>query len=318
MPSSGFSKPGVLVSAQPGERRAAIEVAQQLDRQGFDHILCPYDWAVPEGDWVDSIAEVYDSLSLCTAILQATNAITVGSGISITYMRHPADLAGAASFNHEISGGRFRLGLGTGHEAILAPFGIAWQKPLGHMRGYVEQLRAAGRGQPLPPIWVAALRRKMTRLAGEIAEGTLGANLPLSYAPSLQQELPEAKRAAFTFANIAPIWINEDRDEGLAFVRRFLALHMALPNYTGFFTEAGYGEEVQRAQAALAAGDQSAVEAAISERMAEDVGIFGSRTQMRDKIAAWQAAGVTLTVSTLWASEYQPDAVARVAALLQD
>jgi alkanesulfonate monooxygenase SsuD/methylene tetrahydromethanopterin reductase-like flavin-dependent oxidoreductase (luciferase family) len=311
-----MTKPGILVAAQPGERRAAIEVAQVLDQQGFDHILCPYDWAVPEGDWVDSIAEVYDSVSLCTAILQATDQITVGTGISITYMRHPADLAGAASFNHEISGGRFRLGLGTGHEAILAPFGISWERPLGHMRTYVEGIRAAGRGQPLPPIWIAALRRKMTQLAGEIAEGTLGANVPLSHVPSLQQEIPAAKRDSFTFANIAPIWIDEDRAAGLAFVRRFLALHMSLPNYTGFFTEAGYGEEVQRAQAALTVGDQPAVEAAISERMAEDIGIFGSRTQMRDKIEAWQASGVTLTVSTLWASEHQPDAVARVAALL--
>ena len=311
-----MAKPGIMVAAQPGERRAAIELAQQLDRQGFDHILCPYDWAVPKGDWVGAISEVYDALSLCSAILQATNEITVGSGISITYMRHPADLAGAASFNHEVSGGRFRLGLGTGHAAILKPFGITWEKPLGHIRDYVQQLRAASRGQPLPPIWIAALRRQMTRLAGEIAEGALGANVPLSHVAALQQEIPDAKRAQCTFANIAPIWINEDRDEGLAFVRRFLALHMPLPNYTAFFTEAGYGEEVQRAQAALADGDHAAVEAAISERMAEDIGIFGSRSQMHDKIEAWQAAGVTLTVSTLWASEHQPAAVARVAALL--
>ena len=151
---------------------------------------------------------------------------------------------------------------------------------MGHVRDYVQQLRAAARGQPLPPIWIAALRRKMTRLAGEIAEGALGANIPLSHVAALRQEIPEAKRAQCTFANIAPIWINEDREEGLAFVRRFLALHMPLPNYTAFFTEAGYGEEVQRAQAALAAADHAAVEAAISERMAEDVGIFGSRSQI--------------------------------------
>ena len=81
-----MAKPGIMVAAQPGERRAAIELAQQLDRQGFDHILCPYDWAVPKGDWVGAISEVYDALSLCSAILQATNEITVGSGISITYM----------------------------------------------------------------------------------------------------------------------------------------------------------------------------------------------------------------------------------------
>ena len=312
-----MAKPGVLVSAEPGDRKAAVEVAQELERLGFPRVLCPYDYAVPEGDWISGISEIYDSMSLCTAILQATTDLEVGTAITLTYTRHPADLAAAASFNHEISGGRFILGLGTSHDDILRRFGIEPEKPLSHMRRYIEQLRAAAPNQPLPPIHIAALRRRMTRLAAEIADGAINANLPLSYVPELLEVIPESKGDTFVFANAAPIWIDEDRHEGLAFLRRFIGAHMNLPNYTALFTDAGYGDEVKRAVAAVKDGNQVGVEAAISDRMAADIGIVGTRSQMREKIEAWQDAGVTLTVSTLYASKHQPEATRQVAELLR-
>ena len=309
-------KPGLLVSAEPGERKAAVEVAQELERMGFPRVLCPYDYAVPEGDWISGISEIYDSMSLATAILQVTNEIEVGTAITLTYTRHPADLAGAASFNHEISDGRFILGLGTSHDGILERFGIEPEKPVTHMRRYIERLHEASPDQPMPPIHIAALRQRMTKLATEVADGAINGNLPLSYVPELLKVIPDSVRDTFVFANAAPMYINEDYDEGLAFLRRFIGLHMNLPNYTGFFTDAGYGEEVEQAQVAVKAGDQRAVEAAVSERMAADIGIFGTRSQINEKVEAWQDAGVTLTVSTLYTSKDQPKATMQAASLL--
>ena len=49
--------------------------------------------------------------------------------------------------------------------------------------------------------------------------------------------------------------------------------------------------------------------------MAEDIGIFGTPSQVREKVDAWEAAGVTLTVSTLLTIKNQPEAVRRVAAM---
>ena len=151
-------KPGFLITAPPGQRKAVVDVAQELEHRGFSHIFCPHDTtpAVLHG-----VAAPYDSLSLCTAMIQATNRIKVGSGVAITYTRHPAEMAAAAAFNHEISGGRFYLGLGPSHDIILKHFNIESEKPLGHMRSYVAQVRAAAAGQPMPPIILGALRRKM-------------------------------------------------------------------------------------------------------------------------------------------------------------
>ena len=308
-------KPGFIVAAEPGARKAAIEVACELERRGFPHVLCPYDYGLPEGEWVANIAELYDALSLSTAIVQATNEIRVGTGISVTYLRHPADVAGAASFNHEISDGRFVLGLGTGVDEILRRFDIQLERPLAHMRRYLERLHAAAPHQPLPPIHIAAVRRRMIHLAAEIADGALGANWALSDMPTLVKEIPAEKRQRFVLGNVAPIWITDERAEGLAFVRRFLGLHMGLASFRAYFAEAGYEDEARRALAAIEAGDRAGVEAAISERMAEDIGIFGTPSQVREKVEAWEAAGVTLTVSTLLTIKNQPEAVRRVAAM---
>ena len=310
-----MQKPGVLFGAEPGHRKAAIAAACELERQGFPHLFCPYDYGLPEGDWISNIAEVYDALSLSSAILQATHEMRVGTGISVTYMRHPADVAAAASFNHEVSDGRFLLGLGPGANEFLERFDIQPERPLPHMRRYVERVRAAASRQPLPPILVAAVRPQMIRLAFEIADGPLGANWALSHMSALLNEVPAELRQGSEIHNIAPIWISDDRAEGLAFMRRFLGLHMQLANFRAYFAAAGFVDEVQRVEAALATGDTTAVEAAISERMADDIGIFGTRSQIHDKVDAWQDAGVTLTVSTLLTIKNQPEAVLRVADL---
>lgn len=310
-----MSKPGIILAAEPGHRRAAIIAARELERRGFPHLLCPYDYGLPEGEWISNITEAYDALSLSTAILQATHAIHVGTGITVTYMRHPADVAAAASFNHEISNGRFTLGLGSGVDEFLLRFGVQPERPLAHMRSYVERLRASASRQPLPPILIAAVRPRMIRLACEIADGPLGANWALSSMPAILEAIPAERRGHVTVGNVAPAWITDDRGEGLAFMRRFLGLHMRLANFRSYFAEAGYESEAARALAAIEAGDDAGVEAAISERMADDIGIFGTRSQIRDKVEAWQAQGVTLTISTLLTIKNQPEAVLRASEL---
>ena len=157
----------------------------------------------------------------------------------------------------------------------------------------------------------------MTQLAIEVADGAINANVPLSYVPELTKLIPESKRGSFVFANAVPTYINEDREEGLAFLRRFIGAHMNLPNYTAFFTDAGYGNEVEQAQVAVKAEDQAGIEAAISDRMGRRHRyMWDSVCRCWNKIEAWQEAGVTLTVSTLYTSKDQPKATRQLAALL--
>lgn len=305
-----MEKPGFILSAPPGQRKAIIEAAQELERRGFPHVLCPHEYARPH-----EAQAPYDCLSLCTALAQATQTIRIVSGVAVTYTRPPADMAAAASFNYEISDGRFMLGLGSGYKTVLERFGIKTEPPIPHMRRYVEDLRAAATEQPLPPILLAALRRRMAALAGEIGDGLIGGNWALSRVPVTLASIPAPQRNRLIIANVAPVYLCDDRAEGLAFMRRLCAAFVRIPTYAAYFSEAGYQEEVERAQSAFATGTSEAADA-ISERMADDIGIFGPPNDIRDRVEAWRAAGVNwLTLSTLYPIRDRAAAVIRVATI---
>ena len=272
-----MDKPGFALVALPGKRRAIIETAQELDRRGFANIYCP---------------SYADGLSLCLAIAMSTERIEIASGIAVIYTRHASEMAATAGFVNEMAGGRFKLGLGVAHEPGLRKMGIRPGGPVSDMRAYVEQLKAAGQDPSFPPVLLATLRRKMTALAGEVADGALWANAALSHMPASLAAIPAERREAFIVGNLAPCSVSDDRGAALAAIQRALRLYMTLPNYQNYFSEAGYGEEVERARAALAADDKQALADSVSERMAEDIGLLGTASQVREKVEAWHAAGV--------------------------
>ena len=54
-------------------------------------------------------------------------------------------------------GGRFRLGVGASHEPVMGMYGIEFDRPIGHLREYLDIVHAlladgkvAARGRPLP------------------------------------------------------------------------------------------------------------------------------------------------------------------------
>jgi len=167
-------KPAVSLVAVPGRRKATVELARELERRGYAGIYCP---------------SFGDGLSLCLAIALETNEIRLGTSIAHIYTRHVSEFAQAASWLHEVSGGRFVLGVGVSHAPVHGWLGVKVGKPLGEMRRFVEQLRAQRAGD-LPPVVLATLRRRMVQLAGEIAEGAVWANGARSHMETSLANLP--------------------------------------------------------------------------------------------------------------------------------
>ena len=93
-------KPAVSLAAVPGRRQATIDMARRLEQEGFTGLYCP---------------SFGDGLGLCEAIALSTREIPFGSSIANMYARHPYDFAQTAAFLHEVSGGRFRFGVGVSH-----------------------------------------------------------------------------------------------------------------------------------------------------------------------------------------------------------
>jgi len=140
---------------------------------------------------------------------------------------------------------------------------------------------------------VAALRKRMSALAGVIGDGVMWANAALSHLPFSLSRIPPARRTSLILSNSAPACVSDDRGAALAAVRRYLVFCLKLPNYQNYFVEAGYEEEVAAARSAIERGDDWAVMAAIPEGMASDVALFGSRAEVLERAEAWEEAGIT-------------------------
>ena len=275
--------PAVSLVAVPGRRRATLEIARDIERRGFAAIFAP---------------SLHANMSLCEALCHITDRIVFASSIAPIYARTVGDFAQSAAFMHEVSGGRFRLGIGVSHAPTHARMGVTPGKPLLDVASFVAKLRAHSGSGPLPPIILATLRQRMIALAGEIGDGMVFANGARSHMPASLAVLPQAKRSDpnFLIANMIPTCISDDIEAAKAVNRKTLTSYALLANYRNYWTEAGYVEEM------------GAIDRAISERRLEDVPkyltdawladctLFGPAHRVREGLEGWRAAGIAMPI----------------------
>jgi alkanesulfonate monooxygenase SsuD/methylene tetrahydromethanopterin reductase-like flavin-dependent oxidoreductase (luciferase family) len=273
------SLPALCLIAVPGRRLRTIELAQEVERRGFPGIFSP---------------SPFGNMSLCEALSWNTRTITFGTAIAPIYQRTIGDFAQSAAFMHEVSGGRFRLGIGVAHGPSHVRMGVTPGKPLADTRSFIQRLREQEGLGPLPPIIIAALRQRMVALAGEIAEGVVFANASLSHMGRSLAALPEAKRndPAFFIGNMIPTCVSDDVDAAKAVNRRTLTNYGFLPNYRNYWKEAGYVEEMAAIEKAIAEGRRDDVPNLFTDKWLADNTLFGSAAKVREGVEAWQAAGV--------------------------
>jgi alkanesulfonate monooxygenase SsuD/methylene tetrahydromethanopterin reductase-like flavin-dependent oxidoreductase (luciferase family) len=271
--------PALSLAAAPGRRRATIELAQEIERRGFSGIYC---------------ASFGDGIGLCLSLAHETKTIRFGTAIAIIYARHPIEMGQSAAYIHEVSGGRFVLGLGVSHGPTYARLGVQAGKPLSDMRSYVERMRA---GVPqfgeLPPVVLATLRQKMVDLAVEIGDGAVWANASRSHMDASLSHVPAAKLAGdFFVGDMIPTCVDDDREAAAAVMKKQLTGYLMLPNYRNYWKEAGYVEEMEAIERALAAGERDRLPGLMTDRWLSDCTLFGTVADVRNGLEAWYAAGM--------------------------
>ena len=271
--------PALSLAAVPGRRKATIELATEIEKRGFSGIYAP---------------SLGDSLALCEALAFATNEITFGTSIMPIYFRQVVDYASTVSFIHEVSGGRFRFGIGVSHEPALKSRGLHGGKPLTDTRSFVEQLREVPRAGELPPIILATLRRKMIELSEEIADGMVFANGARSHMAESLSGLSSGVKEDddFFIGDMIPTCINDDIEAAKAVNRKTLTSYAMLPNYRNYWKEAGYVEEMEGIEKAIEDGDKDKIAHFLTDKWLADTTLFGTATQVRDGVEAWFDAGV--------------------------
>ena len=142
---------------------------------------------------------VQDTLTAFAAAAVHTRDIRLGTAIIPTYSRHPLTMVAQALALDDLAPGRLRLGIGSSHRPIIeGTYGIKMVKPLEYLREYVQVVRAAlWKGKvdhkgtfftvnaTLPriaqiPLLTSALRENAFKQAGEMADGALCWNCPVS------------------------------------------------------------------------------------------------------------------------------------------
>ena len=94
------------VIALGNDFQEAVSHVQLVDELGY------------ESAWItDGIGR--DAFVVLTAFASATAQITLGTSIVTFYPRHPTVMARQALSLDEVSGGRFVLGIGTGHRSSM-------------------------------------------------------------------------------------------------------------------------------------------------------------------------------------------------------
>jgi alkanesulfonate monooxygenase SsuD/methylene tetrahydromethanopterin reductase-like flavin-dependent oxidoreductase (luciferase family) len=275
--------PALSLVAVPGRRQTTLELAREVERRGFAGIYVP---------------SIFGNMAQCTALAQATERLRFATAIAPIYARTVEDFAHGAAYIHEISGGRFAFGIGVAHAPSHIRMGVTPGKPLGDIRAFVAKLRSYEGIGALPPIILAALRKRMVALAGEIAEGLIFANASRSHMRESLSALPAAKRADrdFLVANMIPTCISDDIEAAKAVNRRTLTRYTTLPNYRNYWKEAGYVEEMSAIENAVGEGRQADIPSLMSDRWLADATLFGSASQVREGIEAWREAGVSTPV----------------------
>jgi F420-dependent oxidoreductase-like protein len=244
-----------------------------------------------------------DALTALAVVGAEAPGIELGTAIVPTYPRHPIALAIQALTAQAATGGRLVLGIGPSHRiAVEGAWGLSYAKPLAHTREYVAVLRDLLQGKAVSfageqlvargqlaidaepcPVLLAALGPRMLDLAGTAADGTVtwmaGARTLRDHiVPAVVAAAEKAGRGRPRVVAGLPICVTDDVAGARAHAAEKLGVYGTLPAYRAMLEREG----VTGPEGVLLAGDEA---------------------EVRDAVAALEAAGVTdLRASVLCAN----------------
>jgi probable F420-dependent oxidoreductase len=282
--------------------------------------------------------ELFRSSVTQAAYLAAkTERIDVATGIAWAFTRSPFILAVTALDADEMSGGRFRLGLGAGVKRLNETWHNAdYGRPAPHLREAIEATRlimqGASKGEPIRyegdyydidikgwirphpaaresvPIYTAAVQAGMARMAGDVADGLVGHPIQsLRWIEEVVIDGFEAglsrsgrERRDFDYLPTVCCAIDDDQERANDLARRTIAFYATVRTYMPLFEMHGFGEQAAGAGDAFRKGDLAGVPAAISDEMVETYCAAGPLDKVRARVEATaeRADGLFLTPPT--------------------
>ncbi len=278
-----------------------VEQARHAEADGFESYWAPQIFG-------------HDALTALAVVAREVPRIELGTSVVPTFPRHPMVLAQQALTVNAVSGGRLSLGIGLSHQVVIeSMMGLSFDKPVLHLREYLEVLGPLSRGEPAAldgklyqvhagltvpgatpfAILVAALGSQLLKVAGTLADGTItwctGPQTLASHViPTITAAADEAGRPSPRIAAALPVCVTADVEQARTRAAKVFAVYGQLPSYRAMLDREG------------AAGPA-------------DVAIVGSADEVAARIAELADLGVTDFAAVEFASDPDEAAATREA-----
>ena len=236
----------------------------------------------------------HDALTALAVIGREVPRIELGTSVVPTYPRHPMMMAQQALTVNAAAGGRLCLGIGLSHQIVVeSMWGMSFDKPVRHMREYLEVMMPLLEGKPVshageafnvnggvsvpggtrPNVVIAALGEQMLKVTAALADGTLTwctgpQTLANHTIPTLKAAAEKAGRDSTRVIAALPVCVTNNREAALKRAAQVFVVYGQLPSYRAMLDKEG------------AAGPA-------------DIAIIGSASEVADRIMVLGEIGVT-------------------------
>jgi probable F420-dependent oxidoreductase len=275
-----------------------------------------------------------DGFTPLAAIATATSSMRLGIAIANVFTRGPATLASVAAGLADLAPGRFVLGIGAGSQPIVEAWnGGVFARPATRVREMAQFLRAALAGERVVfegqtfsvdgfrltrvpaspvPIYVAALRPGMLRVAGEVGDGVIvNWNSPEDVPRSVEIVREAARTAGRDPEGIeitARLFVNLDPPgpESDLVIKRHIAAYLNVPVYRAYQAWLGRAPALQPMWDRWAAGDRKGAVAAVPPALVEELIARGPLPAIRARVQRYLDHGIDTAFLQLQTNDPDP------------
>lgn len=307
-------------AVQPDNLKLTTEWVQHAERLGVATAFAAEAW------WSDAVTPL-------AYLAGKTERIKLATGIMQTTARTPAMAAMTALTLHDLSGGRFILGLGaSGPQVVEGLHSVRYTKPLTRLRETVEICRLIFAGDkvryegdiyqlPLPnsegkalriaheptriPIYLATLGPNALRYTGSTAEGWLGTSFSPDQPAAHLDYLSEGARAADRTLSDLDLCVSvrvefgDDLEAMINERRKGVAFNMGAMGsaqknfYNEAFQRAGFAEDAKAIQALWLEGKREAAAQRVPDAMVTNFQAIGPPAIVQERLRRYRDVGVT-------------------------
>jgi alkanesulfonate monooxygenase SsuD/methylene tetrahydromethanopterin reductase-like flavin-dependent oxidoreductase (luciferase family) len=292
-------KLGIGLTPMETRRDVVLHVATRAESLGYDAFFMAEGWG-------------HDASVLLTEVALRTSRIRIGTGVLNIWGRSAAQIAMLATSLHEVSQGRFTLGLGAGSPALAQDLhGVEFRAPVSRLATMTRQVRALLDGErgspghgsrglrlavgPSPvPITLAALGPAAVRVCGQVADGWAPFLFPVSALPQGIRALTDgaAGRVVPQVYPSVPAAVSSDPDQARAMASWWVEFYLTRmgPLYPTRLRQLGFAAAVDEVLAASGPAP---------EVLLDELTLRGDAATARDQLRHYYAAGADMPVVTL-------------------